>query len=191
MGDSAYYVYIKVPRLNPNKGYPKKVDGGYILQEGGQVVDDITALKYKTNQRVGVDFGDAEYVLSTTAIEMDNSENNPDDSSYYYLLFAIINSPSDDGSRSYVTMNGFTEITPGRVTAYRFMSPDGIQYLNFLDKAFHLGDDNSYLHFDADSGELLIQGTIVQSHLLFIILYHQPFIEFCHYLSHFSLLILS
>lgn len=162
LSDSAYYVYIKVPKLNVKDiEITKNTNGTYTIP-GNASASLEEALKYKTNQRVvnnELSFDDAHYVVSASAIEMETDE----DTDNYYLLFAIINSPNDDGSRSYVTMNGFTEITPGRVTAYRFMSPDGVQYLNFLDKSMHLGDNNSYLHFDADTGELRLKGTIVQS----------------------------
>ena len=159
LSDSAYYVYIKVPKLNAKDVEIKKNSNGTYTIPGNANASLEEALKYKTNQRINGGYDDAHYVVSASAIEMESEE----DTDNYYLLFAIINSPSDDGSRSYVTMNGFTEITPGRVTAYRFMSPDGIQYLNFLDKSMHLGDANSYLHFDADTGELRLKGTIVQS----------------------------
>lgn len=172
LSDSAYYVYIKVPKLtNLTEGYPERESGTnkyyFDPSEKGTSANPLhathseeEALYYKTNQRDGYNQSlEAHYVVSASAIEMETDE----DTDNYYLLFAIINSPNDDGSRSYVTMNGFTEITPGRVTAYRFMSPDGVQYLNFLDKSMHLGDNNSYLHFDADTGELRLKGTIVQS----------------------------
>jgi hypothetical protein len=181
--DGSYYVYIKVPNLSDispdiKDGYPQKAgtDSYYFsASDKTHTPNPIThteaeALFLKTNaagaksdntsiypNAPSLSNTDGEYVLSRTAIEMDS------EAGYYYLLFAIINSADDDGSRSYTTMNGFTEITPGRVTAYRFMSPDGIQYLNFIDKSMHLGDANSYIHFDADEQKFYIKGTIVQS----------------------------
>lgn len=178
--DSPYYVYIKVPNLGMisqavKNGYPKKAGASsyYFLPTDPTSEPPIThteaeALRLKTNigyikennhsvYPEALSDIDGEYVISQSAIEMYS------ESGYYYLLFAIINSADDNGSRSYTTMNGFTEITPGRITAYRFMSPDGIQYLNFLDKSMHLGDENSFIEFDADTGKFYIKGTIVQS----------------------------
>jgi hypothetical protein len=150
-------------------GYPRKVGHNYYFSSGSNVTHtEAEALRLKTNigyikesnQSVypeALSDIDGEYIISESAIEMYS------ETGYYYLLFAIINSPDDDGARSYTTMNGFAEITPGRITAYRFASPDGIQYLNFLDKSMHLGDANSYIRFDADTGKFYIKGTIVQS----------------------------
>lgn len=185
---AGYYVYIKVPKLNCENGYPKKdrehnnnlyyFSSSEETSSGSSIAATHTigqALYLKTNARSISDLNNnanaqyalsniaAQYVISETAIEMTTDDITSEDYPYYYLLFAIINSPSDDGSRSYTTMNGFTEITPGRVTAYRFMSPDGIQYLNFIDKSMHLGDANSYIHFDAKEAKFYIKGTIVQS----------------------------
>ena len=158
----AYYVYIKVPRLELVEDFPKKSEDSYILPNNVISTEDV-ALKYKTNKRVnysgnGHNNDEGEYVISTQAIGFDS------DSDFYYLLFAIVNSTSEDSSRSYTTMNGFTEITPGRITAYRFMSPDGIQYINFLDKSMHLGDGTSYIDYNNGifkvKGLLLTEGSI-------------------------------
>lgn len=110
--------------------------------------------------------GNATFYLSDTAVELD-----PEDG-YYYFLYAIINSDTGDG-RSIGTMNGFTEILPGQITAYIFKSADGVQFVDFLNKQFHIGyaaepgelspsgsaNNGSYMHWDEHNG-LVIKGNI-------------------------------
>ena len=195
--EGGYYVYLKVPNFKANSDYdddyPKKKDNGnYSIKKEGNIVEKslLEATFWKTNaagakndngeyiydprtytyNNESVNYyslsdTDGEYVVSQTAIAIDEEED------YYYFLYAIINT-ADDGIREWTPMNGFTEITPGRVTAYRFMSPDGEQYLNFYDKTFHLGNaalpgelategsaPNSYIHWDPING-LMIKGNI-------------------------------
>ena len=147
LDDGAYYLYLKVPNLKPYgveiEGYPIKSGDNYKFSTDNNNHSATEALYWKTNayavdNTITYSLGeiDGVYILSQEAIEFFNEE----EPEYYHLLYAIINSADDNGDREYTTMNGFTEITPGRITAYRFISPDGNQYLNFLDKTFHLGD---------------------------------------------------
>lgn len=59
-----------------------------------------------------------EFVLSETAIEMEQEEG------YYHLLTGILNSENNK-DRSFVSMYGYTEILPGRITTDTLTSPDG------------------------------------------------------------------
>jgi len=124
LGDpsASYYIYIKVPRLQDN--------GSWINSS-----NPIT-IYTKTNAEgtsVYNQFGLGEFVLSNTAIEMAS------ESDYYYLLYGMIN--SDDGNgRSFSTMNGFTEILPGQITAYIFKSASGDSYLDLRKNELKLGD---------------------------------------------------
>lgn len=96
----------------------------------------------------------ASFVLSETAIKM-NMVNG-----YYHFLVGILNSEFD-GERSFVTLYGFTEILPGRVTTDRIVSSEGTSYFDMLNNAMKLGDV-----FDFNSqgdGKLRLQGTLVQS----------------------------
>lgn len=43
---------------------------------------------------------------------------------YYHLLVGILNSEYD-GERSYVSLYGFSEILPGRITTDKIVSSDG------------------------------------------------------------------
>lgn len=94
------------------------------------------------------------FLLSETAIKMGQV------SGFYHLLVGVLNSEYD-GERSFVTLYGFTEILPGRVTTDRVVSGDGNSYFDMLANAMKLGDA---LDFNsAGDGKLRIKGTIVQS----------------------------
>ena len=64
-----------------------------------------------------------EFVLSETAIAMDGVNG------YHHFLVGVLNSEYD-GSRSYVSLYGFTEILPGRITTDRIVSSDGKTYFD-------------------------------------------------------------
>lgn len=59
-----------------------------------------------------------EFLLSETPIDMDR------ESGYYHLLLGVLNSEYDE-QRSYVSLYGFTEILPARITTDRIVSADG------------------------------------------------------------------
>lgn len=58
------------------------------------------------------------FYISETAIAMESIEG------YYHLLMGILNSEYD-GERSYVSLYGFSEILPGRITTDKIVSSDG------------------------------------------------------------------
>lgn len=59
-----------------------------------------------------------EFLLSETPIDMER------ESGYYHLLVGVLNSELDE-QRSYVSLYGFTEILPARITTDRIVSADG------------------------------------------------------------------
>lgn len=96
----------------------------------------------------------AEFYLSQTAVKLEA------ESGYYNLLVGVLNSEYD-GERSFVTLYGFTEVLPGRITTDRVVSGDGQSYFDMVNNAMKLGtalDFNS-----AGDGKLLLKGTLVQS----------------------------
>lgn len=99
--------------------------------------------------------GTATFVLSEEPIELEAV------SGYWHFLYATIGSLFE-GERSIFTCNGFTEIGPGRVTAYKFISPDGLEYIDFLTKAFKVGDNLRYIKYDTVDG-VELYGTMTQS----------------------------
>ena len=94
------------------------------------------------------------FLLSETPIDMNR------DSGYYYLLLGVLNTEYE-GLRSYVSLYGFTEILPARITTDKIVSGDGNSYFDMLHNAMKLG---SALDFNSHGdGKLRIRGTIVQS----------------------------
>lgn len=59
-----------------------------------------------------------EFLLSETAIDLEAV------SGYYHLLVGVLNSELDE-ARSYVSLYGFTEILPARITTEKIVSSDG------------------------------------------------------------------
>lgn len=88
------------------------------------------------------------FLLSETAIKMEEVDG------YYHLLVGILNSEYD-GDRSFVTLYGFTEILPGRITTDRVVSADGQSYFDFVSNSFKLGSKLIY-----NNGILKIDGAI-------------------------------
>lgn len=66
---------------------------------------------------------DAEYDLRENAIGLN------EDSTYYYFLTAILNKEVE-GTRSFVTLYGFTEVLPGQVSTDLIRSADGSCYFD-------------------------------------------------------------
>lgn len=86
------------------------------------VLDQISQ-KYYFYAKVPTGTGNGEFVLSPTAIGMN------DVSGYYHLLVGVLNSEYDS-ERSFATLYGFTEVLPGRITTDKIMSPDGNTYFD-------------------------------------------------------------
>lgn len=76
-----------------------------------------------------------DYTLSTKAIGLHDVTGK------YNLLVGILNSEADD-ERSFVSLHGFTEILPGRITTERIVSSDGKNFFDLVNNTFHLGNDN-------------------------------------------------
>ena len=72
--------------------------------------------------------------------EMSGSPHKFEEDGYYYFLTGLLGSQFD-GARSFVTVYGFTEILPGRVTVDRIVSTDGNTYF-ILNK----GDGSGEFH---------------------------------------------
>lgn len=85
--------------------------------------------------------GSGTYRLEREPVEMEQ------ESGFYHLLVGILNSEVD-GSRSYTDLYGFTEITPGRITADRIVSQDGRNFMDFVNNSFRIGDGRSGLEWN-------------------------------------------
>lgn len=99
----------------------------------------------------------ATFVLSSEAIALDA------EAGYYHLLLATIGKVSD-GTRSYQSWNGFTEVTPGAIRANRFVSTDGEQYVDFSSKEFRVGDATKWVRYA--NGELEVEGALIGESVL-------------------------
>lgn len=86
------------------------------------VLDQLSQ-QYYFYAKVPTGTGEGEFVLSPTAIGMD------DVSGFYHLLVGLLNSEYD-GERSFVTLYGFTEVLPGRITTDKIVSADGTTYFD-------------------------------------------------------------
>ena len=83
-----------------------------------------------------------DFLLSDRAIKM------TDVAGYYHLLVGILNNEYD-GERSYVSLYGFSEILPGRITTDKIVSSDGKTYFDLL-----LGEIGGNIKFIASDGSL-------------------------------------
>jgi hypothetical protein len=119
---------------------------------------DDTSQKYylylkATNTQSAGSVGTAEFRLETEAHDFDGGD-------CYWLLVGVLNSEYE-GERSFVTLYGFTEVLPGRITTDRIASGTGTSYFDMLNNAMKLGD---VFDFNSDgNGQLRLKGTIVQS----------------------------
>lgn len=95
------------------------------------------------------------FVLSEHAIGMN------EESGYYHLLCGVLNSEID-GERSYVSLYGFTEILPGRITTDLIISNDGKTYFD-LEK----GEIGGAIKFLSDNGYItIIEGGKIKTELI-------------------------
>ena len=97
------------------------------------------------------------YVLSKNAIKLEGVEG------YYHFLVGILNSEFEE-DRSFVELFGFTEILPGRITTDRIVSSDGLNFMDFVNNAFRVGNSDSYFDWNTKGDrKLRLKGSIVQS----------------------------
>lgn len=95
------------------------------------------------------------YVLSKNAIKLEGVEG--------HFLVGILNSEFEE-DRSFVELFGFTEILPGRITTDRIVSSDGLNFMDFVNNAFRVGNSDSYFDWNTKGDKKLrLKGTIVQS----------------------------
>lgn len=97
------------------------------------------------------------FFLSKTAYKLEEV------SGYYHLLTGVLNSEYE-GERSFVELYGFTEVLPGRITTDRVVSSDGLNFLDFVNNAFRVGNTTTYLDFNTRSdGKFRLKGILIQS----------------------------
>lgn len=94
------------------------------------------------------------YVFSEEPIKMEaqiEGEEGEESGEYYHFLVGILNAEYAE-TRELITLHGFTEILPGRVSTDRIVSPDGNTYFDLV-----RGEIGGVINFKAGSyGELNI-----------------------------------
>lgn len=115
---------------------------------------DDGAKKYYLYAKVSKTDQTGVFLLSETAIKLEETDG------YYHLLVGVLNSEYD-GERSFVSLYGFSEILPGRITTDKIVSGDGNSFFDMLNNAMKLGDA---LDFNSKGDrKLRLKGTLVQS----------------------------
>lgn len=88
------------------------------------------------------------FYISEQAIAMEGV------SGHYHLLMGVLNSEYD-GERSYVSLYGFTEVLPGQVITNKVASANGKNFMDFLNNAFRIGNDKTYIDWNASVANVL------------------------------------
>ena len=100
---------------------------------------------------------------TTGTFELSETPKSFEEGGFYYFLVGTLGTESE-GERSYVSLYGFTEVLPGRITTDRVVSADGLNFLDFINNSFRVGDDKTFLEFNTrGDGKLRLKGTIIQS----------------------------
>ena len=115
---------------------------------------DDTTQAYYFYAKVSKSDETGEFLLSASAIAIEAEDG------YYHLLVGILNSEYDE-DRSFITLYGYTEILPGRITTDKIVSSDGNSYLDLVNNALKLGD--AFQYNTAGDQELYINGSISQT----------------------------
>ena len=99
------------------------------------ILDD-GARKYYLYAKCSQEDTTGEFILSEEAIPMETG-------GFIYLLVGVLNSEYD-GERSFVSLYGFSEILPGRITTDRVVSADGKSWIDLQSGAMQLGEKLKY-----------------------------------------------
>ena len=88
-------------------------------------------------------------------VRSDKSIAMNEESGYYYLLVGILNSEYSGSRGDFVSLYGFSEILPGRITTDKIVSSDGLNFLDFVQNAFRVGNNNSVFDWNASVANML------------------------------------
>lgn len=104
--------------------------------------------KYYLYAKVSKTAKTSTFYISEQAIAMEGVAG------YYHLLMGVLNSEYD-GERSYVSLYGFTEVLPGQVITNKVASANGKNFMDFLNNAFRIGNDKTYIDWNASVANVL------------------------------------
>lgn len=107
-----------------------------------------TEQKYYVYAKVSKTTQTGNFIISPTPVAIEGVNG------YYHLMLGIINSEFEE-DRSYSSFHGFTEVLPGQVLTQRVVSSNGKNFMDFLNNAFRIGDDNCHLDWNASVANLL------------------------------------
>lgn len=120
----------------------------------GSLTGSLAGTMYYIYIRCSKDSESATIIVSADAVGFE------DEVGYYHLLVGLLNSERE-GTRSFATVYGFTEILPGRITTDSIVSADGSSFFNLASNSFNLGNR---LSFNEDGNNTLrLSGAFVQS----------------------------
>lgn len=122
--------------------------------ESAYLGDDLAANKYYLYAKVSKTAQTGVFVLSQTAIAMDSVAG------YYHLLVGILNSEFE-GTRSYVSLYGFTEVLPGRITTDKIVSSEGTSFWDLLQNIVSWG--GKLMYNTQGNDELILNGPLIQT----------------------------
>lgn len=115
---------------------------------------DVAAYKFYLYAKVSKTGRTGVFVLSRTAIGMDSVTG------YYHLLVGVLNSEFED-TRSYVSLYGYTEVLPGRVTVDKIVSSGGTTFWDLLRNTVSWG--GKLMYNTEGNNELILSGPLVQT----------------------------
>jgi hypothetical protein len=125
--------------------------------EGDTLAFENSEIAYYLYIRADKASNSATFILSPSAIHLEEEVG------YFHFLLATI-SRQVNGSRSYQSWNGFTEVTPGAIRANRYTSTDGQQYVDFDSKEFRVGDASKWIEYK--NGDLEVKGALIGENVL-------------------------
>lgn len=143
---------LGISDIKPNRDYSAYKRWSLSAYESAVLSEPET--KYYVYAKVSKTTTTGEYLLSSTAIGFEEVTG------YWHLLIGTLNSEYD-GGRSFVTLYGFTEVLPGRITTDKIVSSNGNSFWDLLNEAFKLGSKLRYN--ENGNGELVLNGTFVQT----------------------------
>lgn len=97
-----------------------------------------------------------DFRLEPTAKPLEDAEGN------LWFLVGTLNSELD-GSRSFVSLFGFSEIAPGRMSVDKIVGSNGTSYINLANNSFNLGDGSAYVKYSG--GTLYVSNATIEKSL--------------------------
>lgn len=99
--------------------------------------------------------GEGIFFISEDKIKIEDTEG------FYTFWVAFVNSENEEGTRSFSTMYGLSELLPGQLTVDTIISSDGGSFWKALKNQFKLGDNEKGIDWNvSEKGQLSIFGNV-------------------------------